>query len=104
MGKPLQEKASAGIRRAQDEKIQEAIIKKEHVDIRDFIIPEIPSASSYGTQRAILSPISKISSNLDVDEFHASHQKLTLSFSLVKGSYATTFLREIMKLDDITKY
>lgn len=84
--------------------IQEAVINEEHVDIRDFIIPEIPSASSYGTKRAILSPISTISSVLDEDEFNKSHQKLTLSFSLVKGSYATSFLREIMKLEDITKY
>ncbi len=85
-------------------KIQEKVIHEEKVDIRDFIIPEIPPASSYGTNRAILSPISSISSVLDVDEFHSSRQKLTLSFSLVKGSYATSFLREIMKLEDITKY
>ena len=85
-------------------KIQQRIIKEEQVDIRDFIIPETPSASSYGTHRAIISPLSDLSASLAKDELHQQHQKLTVSFSLRKGSYATSFLREIMKLQDITKY
>lgn len=85
-------------------KIQQQIIKEEQVDIRDFIIPETPAASSYGTHRAIISPLSNLTASLEKDELHQQHQKLTLSFSLRKGSYATSFLREIMKLQDITKY
>ena len=85
-------------------KIQQQIIKEEQVDIRDFIIPEIPAASSYGTYRTLLSKISDVSASIGKDEFHHNHQKVTLSFSLLKGSYATSFLREIMKLNDITKY
>ncbi len=85
-------------------KIQKTIIKEEHVDIRNFIIPEIPSASSYGTHRAIVSPLHDINWKLDSDEYHDHKQKLKVSFTLRKGSYATSFLREIMKLHDITKY
>lgn len=84
--------------------IQQSIINEEHVDIRDFIIPEIPMASSYGTYRPILSPLTDLSFSFDKDEFHSSHQKLSLSFSLRKGSYATSLLREVMKLTDVTKY
>jgi len=85
-------------------RIQQKIIKEEQVDIRDFIIPEIPAASSYGTYRSLLSRISNLSASIGKDDFHHNHQKVTLSFSLLKGSYATSFLREIMKLEDITKY
>jgi tRNA pseudouridine13 synthase len=85
-------------------KIQQSIIQEEKVDIRNFIIPEIPAASSYGTHRPILSPITSLSSFFETDEYHPGHYKLTLSFSLLKGSYATSFLREIMKIKDITKY
>lgn len=85
-------------------KIQQDVIKKEQVDIRDFIIPEIPPASSYGTYRSILSPIYDLSAEVKKDEFHHDHQKIVLSFSLLKGSYATSFLREMMKAEDITRY
>lgn len=85
-------------------KIQHQIIKEEQVDIRDFIIPEIPTASSYGTNRAMLSPIQNLSWKLQQDEYHTLMKKLHVTFFLPKGSYATSFLREIMKLEDITKY
>jgi len=84
--------------------IEQEIIDEEHVDIRDFIIPEIPVASSYGTHRAILSNFSNLSAILETDDLYPPHQKVTLSFSLRKGSYATSLLREIMKLQDMTKY
>lgn len=84
--------------------IQRKIIEDEQVDIRDFIIPEVPTASSYGTHRPLLSPLHDLSTALNHDEYYENYQKVTLSFSLRKGSYATTLLREIMKLDDITNY
>lgn len=84
--------------------IQKKIIKDEHVDIRDFIIPEIPAASSYGTHRPILATMNDVSVSTNEDEFHKGKQKISLSFSLFKGSYATSLLREIMKLEDITNY
>ncbi|MDG6219609.1 MAG: tRNA pseudouridine(13) synthase TruD, partial [Candidatus Thermoplasmatota archaeon] len=84
--------------------IQQKVIEDEKVDIRDFIIPEIPVASSYGTHRPILANMNNLTVSINQDEFHQGKQKISLSFSLFKGSYATSFLREIMKLKDITKY
>lgn len=84
--------------------IQKNVIKDDGVDIRDFIIPEIPAASSYGTHRPIVSTMNDFSFSLSEDDRHPHQKKVSLSFSLLKGSYATSLLREIMKLEDITKY
>ncbi len=84
--------------------IERAVISVEGVDQRDFIIPELPVASSYGTRRALLSPLSHFSYSIDTDDSNAEKKKVIVCFDLLKGCYATSFLRELMKSDDIRKY
>ena len=84
--------------------IEQEVIKKEGVDQRDFVIPELPLASSYGARRALLSPVSNLSYTLSSDELHKDKQKIVVCFDLRKGCYATSFLRELMKTDDIRNY
>ena len=84
--------------------IEQNIIETEGVDQRDFIIPEIPAASSYGTRRALLAPVSNLTYELLKDEAYPESQKVIVRFDLRKGCYATSFLREIMKTDDIRNY
>ncbi|HDM67191.1 MAG TPA: tRNA pseudouridine(13) synthase TruD [Thermoplasmatales archaeon] len=84
--------------------IEQKIIEEEGIDPRDFIIPEIPYISSYGTRRIILAPINNLSYNLGEDDLNPDRLALHLSFSLLKGCYATSLLREIMKSTDVTMY
>ncbi len=83
--------------------IERNIIEKENFDQRDFIIPEIPFISSSGIRRPILTKINNFSIDM-VNNKNSSDKFVHLKFELNKGCYATSFLREIMKTDDIKKY
>ncbi len=84
--------------------IEQSVILEEGIDHRDFIIPELPMASSYGTRRALFAPINNLSYDLVGDTIHEKKKAVTASFQLSKGCYATSFIREIMKASDITNY
>lgn len=84
--------------------LERRIIKSEQVDYRDFTIPEIPFLSSHGSRRTLLASLQQFSWNLTKDEKKDHAQKLELSFTLPKGSYATSFLREIMKSPQASTY
>jgi tRNA pseudouridine13 synthase len=84
--------------------IEHRVIDSEKIDPRDFIIPEIPFISSGGSRRAIVAPVNNFSYKLSNDEFNKDKQALTLKFELLKGCYATSFLREFMKSDDVRNY
>jgi len=70
--------------------IEREVIEKENIEKEDFIVPEISSISSTGTRRNIFAPVKNFEWKLQGDA-------LKLNFSLNKGTYATTFLREFMK-------
>jgi len=84
--------------------IEHKIIEKEKIDSRDFIIPEIPFISSYGSRRPISAEIYNLDSELAEDDLNPGKNSLKLNFELRKGIYATSFLREIMKADNIRNY
>jgi len=70
--------------------IEREVIEEENIEKEDFIIPEISSISSTGTRRNIFAPVKDLEWKLQGDA-------LKLNFSLNKGTYATTLLREFMK-------
>jgi len=70
--------------------IERKVIEEENIEKEDFIIPEISSISSTGTRRNIFAPIKDL-------EWKLKGEALKLDFSLNKGTYATTLLREFMK-------
>jgi len=84
--------------------IEYKVVEEEKIDIRDFVIPEIPFISSYGTRRIIFAPIKNLSYTIREDDFNPGKKTLILSFSLLKGCYATSFLREVMKAEEIYSY
>jgi tRNA pseudouridine13 synthase len=84
--------------------IEHRIVEDEHIDPRDFIIPEIPFLSSGGTRRALVASLSSLQWTLHLDQYFENRQALTLQFDLPKGCYATCFLREIMKSSDVKNY
>lgn len=84
--------------------IERGIIEKENLDPLDFIIPEIPFISSPGSRRPLLAQVDSFEYDFTKDDLQKAKQALMLTFSLPKGSYATSLLREVMKADDIRKY
>ncbi|MEM4537082.1 MAG: tRNA pseudouridine(13) synthase TruD, partial [Nitrososphaerota archaeon] len=74
------------------------IMEKEEIDLKDFMIVDMPEASTKGSLRPVI--ITKWScSVLSVDD-----ESFTLEFSLPPGSYATILLREIMKSENPLSY
>ncbi len=68
------------------------IIKREGISLEMFRIREIPEADCPGTFRqASVSPIV---------EYYEKNMNLRIVFRLVRGSYATVFIREIVKPSD----
>ena len=67
------------------------------VKFGDFIIDDIHELSSYGMYR----PLFQKYNDIEVDY---NSEDPIFSFWLHKGTYATSFLREIMKSSDVTVY
>ncbi len=76
--------------------IERAVINELNVDLEGFHVPAMPELSSKGLRREIILPFKPEFSAAE-DELNAGKTKLVLEFSLQKGSYATTVLREYMK-------
>jgi len=85
-------------------KIEREVIKKEGIDPRDFIIPDIPFISSSGSRHPLLSYVKNLDFKFSLDDINKDKKLLTLDFELQKGSYATSLLREFIKSDDIRNY
>jgi len=84
--------------------IEHKILKKEKLDPRDFIIPDMPQVSSRGTRRPLLAFLKDLNFKIIDDDINVGKKALSLKFELQKGSYATSILREIIKADDIRNY
>ncbi|MBX8640954.1 MAG: tRNA pseudouridine(13) synthase TruD [Thermoplasmata archaeon] len=70
--------------------IEKEVVRINGLNEDDFIVPEISECTSSGSRREILSPLTHV-------EISADGNSLLLKFDLVRGSYATSLLREIMK-------
>ena len=77
--------------------IEREILNEMGVDRRNFHISEIPRISSKGIRREILGAVNDLS--YDINE-----KRIRLKFKLFKGCYATSFLREFIKSDDVRNY
>lgn len=80
--------------------IEQEVLKELKVPLQGFNLEEIPEMSSKGTRREILlqvEPKFKVAE----DELYPGRSKAVLEFMLPKGSYATTVLREYMKVNPL---
>lgn len=75
---------------------ERGVINELNVDLEGFRVPAMPELSSKGLRREIVMPFKPEFSAAE-DEINIGKTKLLLEFSLQKGSYATTILREYMK-------
>jgi len=82
--------------------IERQILSEEGISPQAFRIKEIPEISLKGGLRAVLTPLNKFSFN--IEENHTKCQLFVKSsFLLHRGSYATVFLRELMKPSNLIK-
>ncbi|UCF45474.1 MAG: tRNA pseudouridine(13) synthase TruD [Candidatus Bathyarchaeota archaeon] len=79
-------------------KIERQILEEEGIKTESFRIDSIPKISKRGGLRAIVAPIKsfKLNSISACADNHRGNEA-DLSFMLLRGSYATVLLREIMK-------
>jgi len=84
--------------------IEKNVIEEEKLDEKDFIVTKIPYLSSKGSRRPLVAVADGMEYDLIEDELNPGKKALQLKFKLRKGCYATSFLRELMKADDIRNY
>lgn len=75
--------------------IENQVVFSEGIEKSDYEIFEVPGLSSKGIRREILSPLFDL--KWKVSEGDENTSNLDLMFSLYRGSYATSMLREVMK-------
>ncbi|MCK4670419.1 MAG: tRNA pseudouridine(13) synthase TruD [Nanoarchaeota archaeon] len=80
------------------EEIAMHILKSDHLELRDFIMREIPNIFTEGEirQRKVLAKNVKIEEIVE-DEFFKDKNKAILTFSLPKSSYATVFIASLFE-------
>ncbi len=89
--------ANSNFSKGRQGELEKEVMNAFGVEFKDFIIDEIPELSSYGMYRPLFQKYNDIEVDYDLDN-------PVFSFWLHKGTYATSFLREIMKSSDVTVY
>lgn len=74
--------------------IERAVLEEARVSRDDLRVPEFPEIGSGGTRREMLAPLGPVALERGAD---AHGDFLEFRFFLAKGTYATSFLREILK-------
>ncbi len=73
------------------------ILKKHKLSKRDFIIRQLPLLSQQGDMRNAFVEVKNFKfSKLTNDKLNKNKKKITLSFTLQKGSYATMVIKSLM--------
>jgi tRNA pseudouridine13 synthase len=80
--------------------LEAAIIDELKLKPEDFKLQEIPTMASRGQRRELLLNVQP-QFEIQDDELNEGKQKVMVDFSLPKGSYATTVLREYMKVEPL---
>ena len=84
--------------------IEEEILREEDVKPEDFNVKNMRETSAKGELRAALTPLIDFSYKKPCrDSANSSKKLVKCSFTLQRGSYATVFLRELMKPRNIVK-
>jgi len=78
--------------------IEKAVMNEEKIGFKDFIIEDMPELSSLGMHRPLHQNINELGWEFD------ENINPVFNFWLYKGTYATSFLREIMKCEDMRAY
>ena len=77
--------------------IERTVVSELNIDLEGFKVPEMSELSSKGLRREIILQFKPEFSVME-DEVNTGRTKLMLEFSLQKGGYATSILREYLKV------
>lgn len=77
--------------------LQMQILEEEGVELKDFEVDVLPEANAKGELRAVVSPVKFFRVQVSDDVTAVKKRQANLEFMLLRGSYATVLLREIMK-------
>ena len=77
--------------------IEQAVIDEKMVDVEEFRMPGLPELASRGLRREIIIPVDPGFKVME-DTLNPGYTAVELEFNLQKGAYATTVLREYMKV------
>lgn len=80
--------------------IEKKVFKEAGIAVDNFRVPELAELASAGLRREVLLHCEPVA-ELSTDELNDGKTKAVLTFMLPKGSYATTVLREYMKVEPI---
>ncbi|MGD8545131.1 MAG: tRNA pseudouridine(13) synthase TruD [Candidatus Bathyarchaeota archaeon] len=84
--------------------IEKQILRQENIALEHFKVSDFPEASFRGTLRTTITPLNLLSLNkITEDNLNAPRFKIEINFMLHRGSYATIFLRELMKPNKIVQ-
>jgi len=72
-----------------------ALLKKEGIILRDFIVRGMPELASEGNERNMFVKVEKLNIKTEDDELNKNKKKCIISFTLPKGSYATIVIKKI---------
>lgn len=75
--------------------IYNKILREENLDLKDFIIKQLPEMSSEGNERDLIVNVKGLKVKYEDDELNKSKLKAILEFSLDKGSYATLVVKKM---------
>jgi len=82
------------------ENLIKEVLEEEGVDQEDFRLQDFPELRSEGTYRRAFADFRNFEVlEIDEDDLNMTKNRMRVKFDLPKGSYATVFLREIMKND-----
>ncbi|RZB29069.1 MAG: tRNA pseudouridine13 synthase [Candidatus Argoarchaeum ethanivorans] len=76
--------------------IEQQVIEEQSIKLKDFNVRDATKYASKGLRREVLIHANR-TYNVTLDELNSDYCKLIVDFTLQKGSYATTLLREYMK-------
>jgi len=77
--------------------IERKVVESEDIGAEAFVIPDLPECTSSGMRKEIFS-------HIDEMDYNVGNGWVRFIFTLYKGSYATTLLREFMKSEDPSSY
>jgi tRNA pseudouridine13 synthase len=86
------------------EQIERQILEEENVETRNFRVNGVREMSRRGGLRAVVTPVRDFKLHgVSTNAAEQRKRRADLSFMLLRGSYATVFLREMMKPRDSIK-
>ena len=78
--------------------IERLVLEKEGIKLEEFRVKNYPELSCSGARKKVLlTPKKPKITGTQEDDLNPGKIKMAISFSLEKGAYATTILRELMK-------